>query len=85
MRFEDLDRCLQLASGRLTYADGRIPPSLDGVVDERTFLLLIRDLKARSGHCSHDICTHAYEDWSTGLTQVRDDKLPWHYITMMPG
>lgn len=83
MKFEDLDRCLQLASGRLAYADGRIPPSLDGVVDERTFLLLVNDLKKRSGTCGHDICTHAYDDWTSGLTGVRENRQPWHYIDAM--
>lgn len=83
MRFEDLDRCLQLASGRLAYADGRIPPSLDGVVDERTFLLLIGDLRRRSGKCKHDICTHAYDDWNTSLMQIREKRQAWHYVTDM--
>lgn len=83
MAFQDLDRCLQLASGRLAYADGRIPPSLDGVVDERTFLLLVRDLKNRSGNCNHDICTHAYTDWDESLTQIREQRQAWHYVTDM--
>lgn len=83
MAFEDLDRCLQLASGRLSYADGRIPPSLDGVVDERTFLSLVRDLKKRSGDCKHDICTHSYDDWTTSLTQIREQRQAWHYISDM--
>lgn len=83
MKFEDLDRCLQLASGRLAYADGRIPPSLDGVVDERTFLLLVSDLKKRSGDCNHDICTHAYDDWNTSMAGLREMRQPWHYIDAM--
>lgn len=83
MAFEDLDRCLQLASGRLAYADGRIPPSLDGVVDERTFLSLVRDLKKRSGDCNHDICTNAYDDWDKSLMQIREQRQVWHYVSDM--
>lgn len=83
LRFEDLDRCLQLASGRLAYANARIPPSLDGVADERSFLTLVTDLRKRSWDCGHDICTHAYEDWSTSLTGIRDRKKAWRYITAM--
>lgn len=83
MAFEDLDRCLQLASGRLAYADGRIPPSLDGVVDERTFLALVRDLKVRSGQCNHDVCTYAYDDWDASLTQIREQRQAWHYVSDM--
>lgn len=77
MRFEDLDRCLQLASGRLTYADGRIPQNLTGQTDERTFLTLIRDLQKRSGDCGHDVCMHAYEDWEKCQASIRERRRPW--------
>lgn len=77
LKFEDLDRCLQLASGRLAYADGRIPPSLGGQADTRTFLTLIKDLWERSRGCGHDVCEHAYQDWEASLRDMQERRDGW--------
>ena len=83
LKFEDLDRCLQLASGRLAYADGRIPPSPDGQADSRTFLTLIRDLWQRSRGCNHDICEHAYADWVECFDALREQKKAWKVLNKL--
>lgn len=80
LRVEELDRCLQLASGRLAYADGRLPPSIDGQADERGFLTLLRDLENRSKGCGHDICENAFEDWSTALRNIGERKNAWRWM-----
>lgn len=85
LKFEDLDRCLQLASGRLAYADGRIPQGLDGQTDDRTLLTLVKDLRNRSGDCGHDVCEHAFDDWNACLGSIRERRRPWKLLTTLKG
>lgn len=72
LKSEELDGCLQLASGQLIYADARIPPSIDGQGEERGFLTLVQDPKKRSGDCGHEICENAFEDWSAAVPSMRE-------------
>ena len=85
LRFDELDRCLQLASGRLAYADGRIPPSIDEQADERGFMTLVTDLRKRSEDCGHEICENAMEDWNTALRSIGERKKGWKLLGALKG
>lgn len=74
LRVDDLDRCIQLASGRLAYADGRIPHSIDGQPDARGFMKLVTDLVKRSGGCDHEICQNSFADWEETLSRLSDHR-----------